>query len=77
MSHVDTLERQLAETQPVLLPPRVTTSLKSQDVLSYSVDSDGQAAVRMTARGPHSRMAALFRLLLDAGMVPGGEEEAA
>lgn len=25
----------------------------------------------------HSRMAALFRLLLDAGIVPGGEEEQA
>jgi hypothetical protein len=72
----DTLERQLAETQPVLLP-RAVIQPKAQDVLNYSVDSDGQAVVRLAARGPHGRMAALFRLLLDAGLVPGGEEEAA
>jgi hypothetical protein len=58
----------------VLLPHAVIQP-KAQDVLSYSVNSDGQATVRMAARGPHGRMAALFRLLLDAGLVPEGEEE--
>ena len=45
------------------------------DVLAYTVAPDGQAELRVVARGPHARMAAVFRLLLDAGLVPGGKEE--
>jgi len=53
-----------------VMPPR-----KQHDVLGYVVTADGQAEVRLLARGPHARMAAVFRMLLDAGLVPGGEEE--
>lgn len=56
-------------------PAQVIAPRKQEPVLAYSAGSDGQAEVRLLARGPHARMAVVFRLLLDAGLVPGGEEE--
>jgi hypothetical protein len=74
---VERLEQQLMEVQPPAAMPRAAPSVlpATKDVLTYGVDSEGQATVRLAVRGPHSRMAALFRLLLDAGLVPSGEEE--
>jgi hypothetical protein len=74
---VERLEQQLIEVQPPAAMPRAAPSVLPavKDVLTYGVDSEGQATIRLAVRGPHSRMAALFRLLLDAGLVPSGEEE--
>jgi hypothetical protein len=74
---VERLEQQLIEVQPPAAMPRANPSVlpTGKDVLTYGVDSEGQATVRLAVRGPHNRMAAVFRMLLDAGLVPGGEEE--
>lgn len=56
-------------------PAQVLLPRKQDTVLAYSAASDGQAEVRLLARGPHARMAPIFRMLLDAGLVPGGEED--
>jgi transcriptional regulator with XRE-family HTH domain len=60
---------------PSTTPAAVIAPRKAQDVLAYTVASDGQAELRVLARGPHARMSVVFRMLLDAGLVPGGEEE--
>lgn len=64
-----------AHLQAPAPPPQVLLPRRQDNVLSYSAASDGQAEVKLLARGPHARMAVVFRLLLDAGLVPGGEED--
>jgi len=58
------------------LPAQVMSPRKpAPDVLSYAVSSDGQAELRVMARGPHVHLVRAFRILLDAGLTPGGEEQ--
>lgn len=50
-------------------PPDAPSAHKPIDVLQFSVTDDGQAVIRLNARLPIEKAAALLRLLLDAGLV--------
>jgi transcriptional regulator with XRE-family HTH domain len=50
-------------------PPDAPATHKPIDVLQFSVSEDGQAVIRLNARLPIEKAAALLRLLLDAGLV--------
>jgi hypothetical protein len=53
--------------------PAVRSLPPAGDVLSFSVDSDGLARLRLDVRLPLAQAAPLLRVLLDAGIVMGGD----
>ena len=64
------LEQHLDNAPAVLLPP----TPKAPDVISYGVGPDGQGVLRVNAKGPHARLRPIFVMLLEAGLVPAGED---
>ena len=63
-----------ASAAPVVTTPAVQRRLGvPQDVLSFSVDANGQARLRLDSTLPLAVAAPLLRMLLDAGIVLGGD----
>jgi transcriptional regulator with XRE-family HTH domain len=63
-----------ASAAPVVTTPVQHRPGAAQDVLSFSVDANGQARLRLDATLPLAVAAPLLRMLLDAGIVFGQED---
>lgn len=63
-----------ASAAPVVTTPARSRLGAPQDVLSFSVDVNGQARLRLDATLPLAVAAPLLRMLLDAGIVFGQED---
>ncbi len=77
---IEALEGELVaanEERANRVPKPMNVSPRSQDVLTYAADAEGNAVLRMVARGSHRKMSALFVMLVQAGVVPGGDEQEA
>jgi transcriptional regulator with XRE-family HTH domain len=72
------MAREIAGPVKATAAPVVTAPARpvraTQDVLSFSVDANGQARLRLEATLPLAVAAPLLRMLLDAGIVFGQED---